>query len=189
MLYLYMEQINHELTLPISSSSPCQASCVGSKTTLFMLATQCPGLCWTLNPFFVLFNLKIQLLMRDVPPPKKMPSREFPKGLLEWWLIMFLELTIRCSAASSSVTFSREMFLIPSQTPSTSCQALLIFFECRSCFNWLRLYKLQPCLWAVSCEQLGEFFLDRWETLFIPFTKKQILMAVMLIWIYSVDDW
>ena len=132
---------------------------------------------------------------------ENLPNLEFSKGL-EWWLIIshlneLLQVTSRCSAASSSVNFSQWIFLstverCPFLIPShNSCQAFLNLIT----DDWLwflltadyvlsecGLYEMQPGLF--SCKQLGDFFSTD-----VRSAHKKVLTVFKPIWILLSDDW
>ena len=145
----------------------------------------CPGLCWTLENFFF---------------------REFQKCSCWWgmfilqktaepWLLkrswvrtdVFTECGKRVAARSFSCEQSNSEFLdrwaVFFVLHPFSCQmpTAVEQFEndCWSCFNWLKLYNLQPG-WDVS--NLLIFFSTD-ERCYSSLYQKQILIVVMLIWI------
>ncbi len=179
MRYFYMQQIIIIL-LPISSSFPCQASCIDSKIihqvyslVLFMLATQCPALCCPLETFFWWFqNSTVDERCLSLHKPRQV-SCTFT--VTECSLIMshlnkVIQVAAKSLAASSSLTFSRQMRGVRSSSlhkSPDSCQALLHLLSVDwSCSVWMRWYKYHQ---VFSCKQFGDFFLDRWQ-MFVPHT-------------------
>ncbi len=159
MRYFYMQQIIIIL-LPISSSFPCQASCIDSKIihqvyslVLFMLATQCPALCCPLETFFWWFqNSTVDERCLSLHKPRQV-SCTFT--VTECSLIMshlnkVIQVAAKSLAASSSLTFSRQMRGVRSSSlhkNPDSCQALLHLLSVDwSCSVWMRWYKLPPGL-------------------------------------------
>ena len=152
MLYLYMEQ---SMKCYCRSRAACRAKLCWfqSQTCSFWLrsAQEFAGLLRTFLDEFQ--NAAVD---EGCSFYKMLPNLEFSKGLV-WWVIMShlnesLQLTTRCSAASSSVTFvstDKSSFLIPQHKIRTAVKHFLYFINW-SWPVWIRWYKLQPGLSAAN---------------------------------------
>lgn len=146
---LYMKQINI-FDCQYRAASHAKQAVLIPKPDYFMLATQCPGLCWTLEAFFCYF--KIQLL-RDVHPStqncRALNSKRVLSG--DWSPVSF-------ESAFTSQVFNCHQFSVffldgwdtsvphPLTHISHSCQAFLnLFTDDCLCFVWMRWFNLQPC--------------------------------------------
>ena len=121
---------------------------------LFMLAVQCPGLCWTVETFFG--DFKIQLLMRDVHPcTKKCRALSSWKVLsvdscFDWmWLY---DLQPGLLAVSSLVTFLNKWEIVRSSPLNTKFRQLSSILE--FIYWWLMMFPLYE-LWQVITRSLA----------------------------------
>ncbi len=195
-----MEQ-NIIIFLPISSSFPCQASCVDSKTihavynlVLFMLGTVWPALCCPLKTFFSLFQ-NSTVDERHLAFHKQMLSLEFLKGLRV--LIDHVSFgwgdtsNTRSLAASQFCDFFLdrwEVFILhPSTKNPDSCLALFAFYRLMT-DHVLFERAFTGYNQVFSCKQFGDFFsTDERCSFFIP--PQKIPTAVKHFWIDFVDWW
>ena len=153
MRYLYMEQIIIFYCQYRAASHAKQAVLI-PKPVLFLLATQCPGVCCPLETIFLVI-LKFNCWWETFIPLQKMLSLDFLKGL-EWWLMMsHLDEVIQVATSSSAVGklviffLDRwEMFVLhPStKTPTAVKHFWILLIDDWSCFVWMSFFKLQPGL-------------------------------------------
>ena len=177
---------NHYFLLPISSSSPCQASCVDSKTihqvynlVIFMAGHAVPStLLSSWDNFFG--DFKIQMLMRDVHPSTKncWALKSWKVLSLDWscsvWMRWY-KLQPSLWLQAIRWLFSRQMRDVCSSSLNKNSRQLSSTCE----FYWVMTddvsfeWGYTSCSQVFSCKQFGDFSLDRWEVFVLhPLTKK-----------------
>ncbi len=192
---------NHYSLLPISSSSPCQASCVDSKTihqvynlVLFMDGHAVPStLLSSWDNFFG--DFKIRMLMRDVHASTKncWALNSWKVLSVDWscsvWMRWYkLQPGLCCKQFGDFFLDRWEMFVPHPLTKNPdSCQALLNFIEW-----WLMMSHLNEVI-QVAARSLAAstsvtfISTDERCSFFIPWEK--IPTAVKHFWISLSDDW
>ena len=159
-----------------------------------MLATQCPGLCWSLETFF-LVNKKFNrcwgmfILLQNFAEPWVLErSRVMTDHVSFEWAFTSYNQEFSCKQFGEF--FSRHMRDVRSSSLSTSIFEFiywwltLIFIDTWLCvvLSECGLYELQPCLF--SCKQLGDFFLTDEGP-----AHKTVLTVFKLNLILLSDDW
>ncbi len=153
MRYLYMEQIIVFYCQYRAASHAKQAVLI-PKPVLFLLATQCPGVCCPLETIFLVM-LKFNCWWETfIPLPKTvepwLPERSWvlTDDVSFGWDYTSCSQVFSCKQFGDFFLDRWEMFVLhPSTKNPDSCQALLNCIEWwLSCFVWMRLHKLQPGL-------------------------------------------